>query len=224
MNMWQRQRGASCTYHRKCNPTFNSTRLARLNRITIVSTHLVRVGALAEIGRFRATDARRYRRGTRVVLETHRGLEVGTVLTAVDASADIPTQTAPIDDGKLIRALTVEDELLRTRLDSRRREAFAACQAKIAELGISVTLLDVEHLFDGQSLVFYFLEDPPPGLDAALQALAETYEATAQLQKFAEALTSGCGPDCGTDAAAGHGCDNCSTGCAVAGACPVSPG
>lgn len=182
-----------------------------------MSTHLVRVGALAEIGRFRATDARRYGRGTRVVLETHRGLEVGTVLTAIDSP-----EASTADDGTLIRAMTVEDELLRARLESRRQEAFAACQAKIAELGLAVTLLDVEHLFDGQSLVFYFLEEPPAELDAALQTLAETYEATAQLQQFAETLLSGCGPDCGTDAASGHGCDNCSTGCAVAAACPVS--
>jgi hypothetical protein len=202
------------------NSTRGSQRVAWLKWITIVSTHLVRVGALAEIGQFRATDARRYRRGTRVVLQTHRGLEVGTVLTAID-SADSNTSD---DDGTLIRALTVEDELLRARLESRRQEALAACQAKITELGFAVTLLDVEHLFDGQSLVFYFLEDPPAELDAAVEALAKTYEATARLQKFAETLVSGCGPDCGTDAASGHGCDNCSTGCAVAGACPVNSG
>lgn len=185
----------------------------------IVSTHLVRVGALAEIGRFRASDGRHYGRNTRVVVQTHRGLEVGTVLTAID-TVDANTS----DDGKLIRALTVEDELLGARLESRRQEAFAACEAKIAELGIAVTLLDVEHLFDGQSLVFYFLEEPPAELDAVVESLAATYEATAQLQKFAETLLSGCGPDCGTDAASGHGCDNCSTGCAVAAACPVNSG
>ncbi|MEZ6073315.1 MAG: PSP1 C-terminal domain-containing protein [Pirellulales bacterium] len=200
-----------------------------------MSLHLVRVGALAEIGRFCASDARRYRRGTRVVVQTHRGLEVGTVLTPVDAAMPVDSNKNDAagnvgdaghvqHDGTLVRALTVEDELLRARLESRRQQAFDACCDKIAELGLAVTLLDVEQLFDGRSLVFYFLEEPPPELDEALAALAETYEATAELRRFADTLTSGCGPDCGTEAAAGHGCDGCAAGCAVAGACSVRTG
>ena len=49
--------------------------------------------------------------------------------------------------------------------------------------------------------------------------LAELYEAEVQIRRFAETLTNGCGPGCGTDEATGGGCGSCSTGCAVAGTC-----
>ena len=77
--------------------------------------------------------------------------------------------------------------------------------------------MDVELLFDGQSIFFYFLGDPPPGLDLCIDELAETYDAKVQFRKFTEAVTQGCGPDCGTETASGCG-DACHS-CAIAGDC-----
>jgi hypothetical protein len=90
----------------------------------------------------------------------------------------------------------------------------------VAERGLQAVLVDVEHLFDGQSLYFYFLGETPPEIDALTAELAGVYEAKAQLQKFADTLTAGCGPKCGTGEAEGCGSVNggCSS-CAVAGAC-----
>ena len=62
-------------------------------------------------------------------------------------------------------------------------------------------LVDVEHLFDGQSLFFYFLGDTTPELDALTGELAEIYEAQVQFRKFTDTLTAGCGPGCGTEEA-----------------------
>jgi hypothetical protein len=47
--------------------------------------------------------------------------------------------------------------------------------------------------------------------------LAELYETQVQFRRFADAVNEGCGPGCGTEAAAG--CKTCATSCAVAGAC-----
>jgi hypothetical protein len=54
-------------------------------------------------------------------------------------------------------------------------------------------------------------------LEALTDELAELYEAQAQMRKFADTLSGGCGPDCGTEVAGG--CKSCSTGCAIASAC-----
>ena len=43
-------------------------------------SHLIRVGAFGQIGRFVAGDGTLYPRAARVVLRTHRGLEIGEVL------------------------------------------------------------------------------------------------------------------------------------------------
>ena len=112
--------------------------------------------------------------------------------------------------------MTVEDRLLESRLAKNSHAAYAACQQRLNELSLSACLMDVEHLFDGRTLVFYFLGDVPPQVEQLKDELAEVYEVQAQFRTFADALTQGCGPDCGTESAAGHGCGSCSTGCAVA--------
>ena len=124
-----------------------------------------------------------------------------------------------VSDGLLLRRVTVEDELLLARLDRRRDEAFQACVTLLERRGLLAVLVDVEHLFDGKSLYFYFLGEVSPEVESVTAELAAVYEAEVQFEQFAETLSEGCGPDCGTDAAAG-GCgpQGC-VSCAVAEAC-----
>jgi cell fate regulator YaaT (PSP1 superfamily) len=173
--------------------------------------HLVRVGALGHVGRFTSVDAVRYPRHTRVVVRTGRGLELGEVLSEPQG-----TDLAPAD-GSILRGVTIEDQLLASRLEKNRQEAFDACTARLAQAGSSAVLMDVEHLFDGRTLLFYFLGEMTPELEALTDELAELYEAQVQFRRFTEAVTQGCGPTCGTEE--GAGCKTCASGCAVAGAC-----
>jgi hypothetical protein len=159
-----------------------------------------------------------YDRGTRAVCRTRRGLEVGEVLSEVEPASLEPGNFET--DGALLRRVTVEDDLLLARLERNKDDAYAACTALLAERGIPAVLMDVEHLFDGRSLYFYFLGEVTPAVEALTSELANTYGAAIQFQKFAETLTHGCGPGCGT-AEAVNGCGTsggCST-CAVAAAC-----
>lgn len=174
--------------------------------------HLVRVGTMGQTGRFAAVELRRYPRGTRVVVRTRRGLELGLVLAPPG-----PDMESAQDDGVILRAVTAEDNLLQTRLEEHRQSAYDACVKLLAEHKLDATLLDVEPLFDGQHLFFYFLGDVPSEIEPLMAELAEAYETKAQLRKFAETLLTGCGPGCGTDEASGN-CDSC-TSCAVVGAC-----
>lgn len=177
--------------------------------------HLVRVGAMGQVGRFAAVDALRYPRHSRVVVRTRRGLEIGDVLSPPDDGDDSRT----FADGDILRRMTVQDELLQARLEKYRQEAYQACAALLVKNGVSAVLVDVEHLFDGQGLFFYFLGDVTPDLETYTNHLAETYEAKVQFRKFTETLVEGCGPGCGTDEVKGRGgCETC-TSCAVAGAC-----
>ena len=178
--------------------------------------HFVRFGVLGHVGRFTAVDGACHARGARVICRTSRGLEVGEVLSSAEGFAGEA-------DGKLLRRVAVEDDLLLDRLAKHRDEAYQACVEKLRERGLGVVLVDVEHLFDGVSLFFYFLGESSPELDVVTAELAEIYDARVQFQKFAETLTQGCGPGCGTEEAAGQGCGTggCST-CSVLKACRTS--
>jgi cell fate regulator YaaT (PSP1 superfamily) len=175
---------------------------------------LVRVGVLGQVGRFSAVDGVPYERGARVVCRTRRGLEVGEVLSHVEAPRSFDA------DGALLRRITVEDDLLLTRLERNKDDAYAACTTLLAERGIPAVLMDVEHLFDGRSLYFYFMGEVTPEVEALTAELATVYDTAVQFRKFADTLTEGCGPGCGT-AEAVNGCGSpggCST-CAVVAAC-----
>lgn len=176
--------------------------------------HLVRYGLLGYLGRFSAAGAVRYPRAARVVVRSPRGLELGEVVAEPE-----PSNRTPQLDGQILRRVTVEDDLLQARLEKHRHEAFEACQQLLAEQGVAAALVDVEHLFDGEGLFFYFLGEPPAEARGVTDTLAATYETAVEFRQFADTLTHGCGPGCGTEEAMGQGgCASC-TSCAVASAC-----
>ncbi len=170
---------------------------------------------MGQVGRFAAVDAVRYPRHSRVIVRTRRGLEIGEVLAP---PADSQSGQAEVD-GDLLRGMTVEDELLVARLEKHRQAAYEACAALLAKQGVAAVLVDVEHLFDGQGLFFYFLGSVPAAVETLTAELAEAYETKVQFRKFTETLIQGCGPGCGTEEVKGRGgCETCSS-CAVSGAC-----
>jgi len=178
--------------------------------------HLVRVGVMGLLGRFRSSDGTVYPRGVKVIVRTRRGLEVGEVL------APVPLGEHPgAEAGQILRGMTGQDELLLERLEKNRCEAFDACNDLLTQRGLSAVLLDVEQLFDGQGIFFYFLGEVEPAVEALSAELASVYDTQARMQQFADTLLEGCGPGCGTDAAEGGACDNCGS-CALAAACGSS--
>jgi cell fate regulator YaaT (PSP1 superfamily) len=179
--------------------------------------HLIRIGKLGHVGHFDAVDGTCYPRGIRVICRTVRGLEVGEVLAPSSTGEEGMTETMP-GDGTLLRAMTTEDELLWARMIGRQEEAFTACAQRVAEREPGSVLVDVEHLFDGSSVYFYFLGQVTPAVEALTAELAEIYDAQVQFRQFSETLQAGCGPDCGTESAAGCGQGGCAS-CAVAAAC-----
>ena len=135
-----------------------------------------------------------------MVVRTSRGLETGEILGPAEDAA-----LRGASDGSILRGMTEADELLKTRLEKNRQQAIDACTARLAERNIQATLLDIEHLFDGRSLFFYFMGEVTPEIESITAELAEVYDAAAEFRKFSETLATGCGPGCGTDEAKGQG-------------------
>lgn len=181
--------------------------------ISISQQQLVRYGAMGQVAPFRASEPRVFARAARVVLRSRRGLELGEVLTA-------PIETGEQSAGTILRRVTAADELLAMRIEKNKDTAFMGCQTKLSEAGVDATLIDLELLFDGQTLFFYFLGEMNPKIELLAAELAETYEAKVKFRQFTEAALAGCGPDCGTADASG-GCENC-TSCTIASACSAA--
>lgn len=169
---------------------------------------LQRVGRHAQVGRFTVDAVGELPRGARTVCRTARGLEVGVVLGATDAA-----NGTSLADGKILRRMTPEDELLWGHLQQLGEEAHLSCTAWLAEHHIPAVLLEVEPLLDGQTLYFHFLQEVNDHVQERLDQLVSLYEQKVQQSKFANLLKHGCGPGCGTSQAK-NGCGS-RGGCAV---------
>jgi cell fate regulator YaaT (PSP1 superfamily) len=180
-------------------------------------SHLVKIGLLGRIGRFSSVDGRKFTRHDQVVCRTDRGLEVGSVLCSLDHNDHDPHQES---DGQLLRPVTAEDRMILNRIDRFRDKAFAACNRLLNQRELDAVLVDVEHLFDGQSVYFYFLGELSEAVHNLTDELGAEYEKKVRFRKFAETMANGCGPDCGTGAAkcSSTGCSSCS----ISGACKTT--
>ena len=91
----------------------------------------------------------------------------------------------PVDsDGTILRVMSIEDRLLETRLAKNCHAAYDACTSRLREMGLSACLMDVEHLFDGHTLIFYFLGNVDQKVEQMTDELAEVYEAKVQFRAF----------------------------------------
>jgi hypothetical protein len=176
---------------------------------------LVRTGAMGEVWSCVNGLGIQIPRTTRVVCRTARGIELGEVLVAVEDHLELPSPSV----GELVRLASVEDELLDSRLRRYKKRAVQDCQREIASLGLPATLLEIDHLHDGRTLIFYFLGEINASLRQLTERLVETYETKVRSRHFAKLLSEGCGPGCGTDAGQGCGSQGGCAVCVLAAAC-----
>ncbi|MCM2374842.1 PSP1 domain-containing protein [Aporhodopirellula aestuarii] len=196
-----------------------------------MTQYLVRIGFTGDC--FVAAspvEAALYSRGSEVLVQTPRGIELGEVL------GEVSDETSPSEDGdrsnddssqtpqvprtlQIIRSLTPDDRLLVERLQRYKRDAVRRCQEVLAASDSQAVLLDVDQLFDGNTLVLHFL-GPVDALGREItDRIVAEYEAQVQTIRLAELMTHGCGPNCGTDEGGGCGTSGGCASCAVADAC-----
>src|SRR5262249_8217040 len=117
--------------------------------------YLVSYGLAGDFGRFRSLRPLPCRRGARVVVRSHRGLEVGSVLRPATPrhAAFLPNTTV----GQLLRGLTPDDD---PTLDTLRQRTWELCERAAAladELALPLEVLDAEVLLDGQHAALHLL-------------------------------------------------------------------
>ncbi len=131
------------------------------------TVYLVRYGAVPEVARFLCALAEPPERGASVIVDTHRGLLLGSVLERVKSPA-------PGDiDVSIVRCATVADLQAAASLRDRCEVEFARWLERIAEWELSLELIDLEWTLDGTKLILYVLtERGPDTTNLALQAAA----------------------------------------------------
>ena len=172
--------------------------------------YYVRIGSLAEI---QVADGEpSLSPGRRVIVRTARGLELGWI------AAPLRDRAARRTTVRVLRPTTDQDELLLRRLERHKRQAVEACRTALRDSGSKSTLLDVDQIFDGGTLVMHFLGHIDDLAQTVTERIVEQYESVVRSRHFAKLLADGCGPGCGSEASAGCGSGGCSQ-CGLAQGC-----
>lgn len=174
--------------------------------------YVVSFGKSGALGVFTSELPLALRRHQSVLVQTHRGIEIGKVLGPASlVQARLLGATA---SGTLVRPFQSDDEAQRSECAAMSQSLFAASRACADRDQLGLEILDVDVMFDRRSAIVQFV-----GSDLATDRLAHALE-----QQFGLAIRlenvavhgehhehGGCDkPDCGRQA--GGGCTTCDTG------------
>lgn len=138
---------------------------------TSTDIYLVRYGAVSEVARFANESAEIPARGVNVVIETDRGLQIGTVLERLKPHYD--SAKSSTTEFTLIRTATQLDLQTASELIRECEAAFPDWSARICQWELNLELIDLEFTLDRQKLILYVLCDRGPDTTKlALQAAA----------------------------------------------------
>jgi cell fate regulator YaaT (PSP1 superfamily) len=148
-----------------------------------VPTHfIVRYGAMRVIGNFDAAGATGYRRGQDVIVRTERGLEAGEVLCPSTPQA-VAYLTDPTG-GHLVRVMTADDRQQQDEIRRVAKRQFESAQAHVRSLRLQMQLVEVEHLFGSERIVFYFLAEQRVDFRELVKILAREFQTRIELRQI----------------------------------------
>ena len=120
-------------------------------------------------------------KGSRVIVETTRGVEIGEV--SIDrmevADTDI---VAPLK--KVLRIATEEDEEHARQNRIKEKEALGVCLQKIERHNLDMKLIDVEYTFDNNKILFYFTSEGRVDFRELVKDLASVFKTRIELRQI----------------------------------------
>lgn len=119
--------------------------------------------------------------GDKVIVETARGVEFGSVVTGPkDVEDDKITQ--PLKS--VIRIATQEDIRKEEKNREKEKEAFGICLEKIRKHGLEMKLIDAEYTFDNNKVLFYFTADGRIDFRELVKDLASVFRTRIELRQI----------------------------------------
>jgi cell fate regulator YaaT (PSP1 superfamily) len=147
----------------------------------VTANYIVRHGAMRFLGEFEAGEGE-YARGSQVVLRTDRGTEVGEVLCP--ATPQAVGLIAEPTRGRIVRPVTAEDRAALEKVREGEADKLATCQRFVGQRRLQMELVDVEHLFGGERLVFYFLAEKRVDFRELVKDLARQYQTRIEMRQI----------------------------------------
>ena len=119
--------------------------------------------------------------GMHVIVETARGVEMGTVMTEPKEvfEEEVIQPLKPV-----IRVATDADEKTALKNREKEKEAFKICLEKIAKHKLEMKLVEAEYTFDNNKLLFYFTADGRIDFRELVKDLAAVFRTRIELRQI----------------------------------------
>ena len=121
------------------------------------------------------------RQGGKVIVETARGIEFGTVVAGPKEVKDEEVMQ-PLKS--VIRIATEEDKRAEEKNREKEKEAFEICLEKIRKHNLDMKLINAEYTFDNNKVLFYFTADGRIDFRELVKDLAAVFRTRIELRQI----------------------------------------
>ena len=119
--------------------------------------------------------------GDHVIVETARGVEMGTVILS---PREVEDDSVVLPLKSVIRIATEADEKIVEKNREKEKEAFAICLDKIGRHKLEMKLVEAEYTFDNNKLLFYFTADGRIDFRELVKDLAAVFRTRIELRQI----------------------------------------
>jgi len=161
---------------------------------------LVRYSRMNTLGLFEHHETRIPKVDTRVVVKTDKGLELGHLVGQLssyragqlkfdsdqikkyfdDSDIDISIDKT----GKFVRYATAADISEERHLQKIAEEEMECCRRFIKELNLPMKIVDAEHIFGGERVIFYFMSDGRVDFRELVKKIAHEYQTRIEMRQI----------------------------------------
>lgn len=146
-------------------------------------SYVVRYGVSRIVGEFSARGMGPLSRGMSVIVRSDRGQEWGTILCTATEQSRTYLGTAD-EHGRILRLTTAQDENERDKNVATEKEAFAGGQEMVRERSLQMQLIDIERVFGGERLIFYYLAEDRVDFRELVKALAKRFQTRIEMRQI----------------------------------------
>lgn len=121
------------------------------------------------------------KKGDKVIVETARGVEFGSV--AIDPK-EVPDEEITQPLKSVIRIATEEDKRNEEKNREKEKEAYKICLEKIRKHNLDMKLINAEYTFDNNKVLFYFTADGRVDFRELVKDLAAVFRTRIELRQI----------------------------------------
>ena len=161
---------------------------------------LVRYGRMGALGLFEHHESTIPKVHTRVVIKTNRGLELGHLVGRLtcyrggqfrlseeqirDYFENSNPDFAHSQAGKFIRYATAADISEERHLWKIAKEEMECCKQFVKEMNLPMKIVDAEHVFGGERIIFYFMSDGRVDFRELVKKIAQEYQTRIEMRQI----------------------------------------